>query len=63
MLEAGGDWDALADDLIGPVADALAAADDAVTFMALLAEAGTPDRLARDLAIRLFGARVDGETD
>ena len=62
-LEAGGGWDALADDLIGPVADALEAADDAESFIALLAEAGTPDRLARDLAVRLFRARVDGETD
>ena len=62
-LEAGGGWDALADDLIGPVADALEAAGDADSFLALLAEAGTPDRLARDLAVRLFRARVDGETD
>ena len=62
-LEAGGGWDALADDLIGPVADALEAADDADSFIALLAEAGTPDRLGRDLAVRLFRARVDGETD
>ena len=62
-LDAGGGWDALADDLIGPVADALEAADDAESFIALLAEAGTPDRLARDLAVRLFRARVDGETD
>ena len=62
-LEAGGGWDALADDLIGPVVDALEAAGDADSFMALLAEAGTPDRLSRDLAVRLFRARVDGETD
>ena len=62
-LEAGGGWDALADDLIGPVADALEAASDADSFLALLAEAGTPERLARDLAMRLFRARVDGETD
>lgn len=61
-LDAGGGWDALADDLIGPVADALAAASDADSFLAQLAEAGTPERLARDLAVRLFRARVDGET-
>ncbi len=61
-LEAGGGWDVLADDLIGPVADALEAAQDADSFLALLAEAGTPERLGRDLAHRLFRARVDGET-
>ena len=61
-LEAGGGWDLLADDLIGPVADALAAADDAEQFMALAADMGTPERLARDLSLRLFRARVDGET-
>lgn len=62
-LAAGGGWDVIADDLIAPVADALAVAQDADSFLDLLAEAGTPDRLSRDLAVRLFRARVDGETD
>ena len=61
-LAAGGGWDVIADDLIAPVADALAVAQDAQSFLDLLAEAGTPDRLSRDLAVRLFRARVDGET-
>lgn len=61
-LADGAGWDLLADDLIGPVADALAAADDAESFMRLAADLGTPERLARDLSLRLFRARVDGET-
>lgn len=62
-LADGGGWNLLADDLIGPVADALDAADGPESFMALVADAGTPERLARDLSLRLFRARVDGETD
>ena len=57
-------WLALSDELAGPVLDALDAAGDAEEFLRLATRAGsTPEMLARDLALRCFGARIEGETD
>lgn len=57
-----GEWMALADDLAQPVLDALASADTPEAFLGRAALAGVPPDLAEDVALRAFGARVDGET-
>ena len=52
---------AIAADLVAPIRAALDRATDADEFLELAIEAGAPDDLAEDLAMRRFMARVDGE--
>lgn len=55
-------WLGLADDLARPVLDALEAAGDPVEFLELASRAEIPAELARDLALRCYAERIEGET-
>ena len=56
-------WLGLSDELAAPVLDALDAAGSAEEFLELASRAELPQQLARDLALRCFGARIEGETE
>ena len=56
-------WLALSDELIQPALDALDAAGDPGELLELASRAGLPEQLARDLALRCFEARIEGETE
>ena len=62
-IDAAAGWGELAEDLVAPLRQALAAADDADAFLAAAAEADVPEAVAADIALQAFGARVDGEVD
>ena len=51
----------IAQELVGPLREALADADTVEGFAAAAAQIGAPEGLAEDLARRAFPARVDGE--
>ena len=51
----------LAEELAGVVRAALAGADDADAFLDAAADAGVPEELAEDLALRRFMARADAD--
>lgn len=57
MTRAG----AISDELAGIARAALAGADDADAFLDAAADAGIPEELAEDLALRRFMARVDAD--
>ena len=56
-------WLGLADEMVAPVLDALDAAGDADEFLSLASRAELPQQFARDLALRCFEARIEGETE
>ena len=53
---------AIAEELAGVVRAALAGADDADAFLDAAVDAGVPEALAEDLALRRFMARADADT-
>ncbi len=55
-------WLAMSEELAVPVLEALEAAGDATQFLELASRLPLPEGLARDLALRCFEARIEGET-
>ena len=59
----GSPWLSLAEELAGPVLEALEMAGDAEEFLELASRASVPAELAADVALRCFEARIEGETE
>ena len=60
-VDEAADWGELAEELAGPLRQALAAAGTPAEFLAAAAEAGASEDLAADLARQAFPARVAAE--